>query len=87
MSQLLVPFTILSLVAVTSGPPAKAVDTSPAPIVISAAEAPSFKSLPSETQHENLLNAAKLAFARDQPRTGYEYVVRGCDLPQATREQ
>jgi tetratricopeptide (TPR) repeat protein len=49
-----------------------------------AIEAPTFETLPSKTQYTDLLTAAKLAVARDQPRTGYEYLVRACDMPQAT---
>jgi hypothetical protein len=47
-------------------------------------EAPTFNGLPSGTQFQNLTDAAKLAFARDQPRTAYEYLVRASDMPQAT---
>jgi beta-barrel assembly-enhancing protease len=49
--------------------------------------APTFQSLPSDTQFEDLNVAAKLAFARDQPRTAYEYVVHASDMPQATPAQ
>jgi hypothetical protein len=115
MSRLFTPLTILTLLALISGPPAKASDTSPVPIVITpvdqatasellqtdedkkldqqladlqkAIEAPTFQTLPSDTQFQDLNLAAKLAFARDQPRTAYEYLVRASDMPQATSGQ
>src|SRR5271163_189811 len=108
-SRILSPAALLSIVAFTSGPAAKAVDTLPIATSAAAQEtvpdalltedqkldqqladlqrvigAPAFKSLPSDTQFQDLTAAAKLAFARDQPRTAYEYVVRASDMAQAT---
>lgn len=45
--------------------------------------APSFKSLPGDTQYRDLLTAGKLAMVLEQPRRGYDYIASAAVMPQA----